>query len=517
MAIFTNNFYPTPKSLIEKMLKRFLIESRFSNHYKINGNVLEPSAGKGDIAKFIVDETKSKVFCIESEPELQQILRSDGLPVIHSDFLTYEKDMYFDFIIMNPPFENGELHLLKAIEISSDTQIACILNAETIKNPYSESRKQLAQLIAQFNGEIEFVQNAFIDAERKTNVEIAIIWLHVERKDNFFDFESISENEVQNDFDFNFSEFDLQKNDFINNIKIRAEKAKLALIDKIKADAKFEYYSKQLTEDSYTDAKAWILKDEKPEHIYSHFSMKTKVFMWKKVISFLDIKNYMSSSMINDFDAFIADQSNMAFNKENIYAFFNMIFANKHNIIEDMIVNVFEYLTSHAHANIMVVPKWKTNSAYKINRRIIAPAYINYGQYMNSYDLKQYGDKFSLRYSDVGQSRLGDLEKVMCALSGKSLQNIVSVSDALNIKFNELGKVYTGDKFDNVCFSTFFKIKFWRKGTIHLEFLDAELWNEFNYRACYRKNWLPNDEKRKEKPFEEDFVKAEQILLEFAF
>lgn len=517
MAIFTNNFYPTPKTLIKKLLKPYEIEGRFGTHLKINGNILEPSAGKGDIAKFLVNETKSKVFCIEVEPELQQILRSDGLPVIHSDFLNYEKDMYFDFIIMNPPFETGDLHLLKAIEISSNTQIACILNAETIKNPYSESRKLLLQYIEKFNGKVKFVKDAFVDAERKTNVEVALIWLEVDKEDKFFNFESISESEVQNDFDFNFSEFDLQKNDFINNIKIRAEKAKLALIEKIKADAKFNYYSKQLTEDTYSDAKDWVLKDEKPEHIYSHFSMKTKVFMWKKVISFLDIKNYMSSGMIKDFDAFIADQSNMAFNKENIYSFFNMIFNNKHNIIEDMIVDVFDFLTSYAHANVMVVPKWKTNSAYKINRKIIAPAYVKYGQYMSAYDLKQFGDRFSLGYSDWGKSNLADLEKVMCTLSGKSFQEIDSISNALERKFNEIGKVYTGDKFDNVCYSTFFKIKFWRKGTIHLEFLDESLWNEFNYRACYKKNWLPDNEKRKQQPKNEDFQKAEKLLLEFDF
>lgn len=45
---------------------------------------------------------------------------------------------------MNPPFETGDLHLLRAIELALKTKIACILNAETIKNQFSESRKRLA-------------------------------------------------------------------------------------------------------------------------------------------------------------------------------------------------------------------------------------------------------------------------------------------------------------------------------------------------------------------------------------
>jgi len=39
-------------------------------------------------------------------------------------------------------------------------------------------------------------------------------------------------------------------------------------------------------------------------------------------------------------------------------------------------------------------------------------------------------------------------------------------------------------------------IKFYKKGTIHLTFKDEALYQEFNYRACHAKKWLPNDEYR---------------------
>lgn len=85
--------------------------------------------------------------------------------------------------------------------------------------------------------------------------------------------------------------------------------------------------------------------------------------------------------MIKNYDAFISQQSMMSLNKENIFSFFNMIMGNQDNIIKDMIIDVFDNITSYAHANILPVPKWKTNSAYKINRKIIAPAYVKYGAY----------------------------------------------------------------------------------------------------------------------------------------
>lgn len=55
-------FYPTPKRLLEKVFegtKWYAIES-----------VLEPSAGKGDIADFMVENevNQNEIDCIELEP-----------------------------------------------------------------------------------------------------------------------------------------------------------------------------------------------------------------------------------------------------------------------------------------------------------------------------------------------------------------------------------------------------------------------------------------------------------------
>ncbi|MCT2409979.1 DUF4942 domain-containing protein [Chryseobacterium antibioticum] len=519
MAIFNSNFYPTPEDLIRKLLEPYRVTGKYDwqDMFRINGNILEPSAGKGDIAKFIQDKTKSKVFCIELEPELQQILRADGFPVIHSDFLSYEKDMYFDFIIMNPPFDNGDLHLLKAIELSSNTKIACILNAETIKNPYSENRKRLAFFLKKYEAKIDFIENAFIDAERKTNVEVALIWFEIKKNDSFFEFNYVKDEEISNEFDFNFSQFEVQKNDIINNLKIRCEKTKIALIEKIKADAKFKYYWEQFADEGYQNEEDWILKNETPENIFSHFSIKSKVFMWNYVIKYLDVKRYMSSSMIKNYDAFISQQSMMSFNKENIFSFFSMVMGNQDNIIKEMIIDVFDNLTSYAHANILPVPKWKTNSAYKINKKIIAPAYVKYGDYCNADHLRKYGDAFKLGYSDWGRSNLSDLDKVLCVISGKSLNEITSISMALEDKFNLIGKVRTGDTFEKECHSTFFRIKFHKKGTIHLEFKDKELWDEFNYQACLGKNWIPDDEKRKDTPKKSDRTEKNSEILQLEF
>ena len=87
--MFNNAFYPTPKDMAVEMLKGV-------NWDNIN-EVLEPSAGKGDLVEAIIN-TKQDVYrrwgtakinvdTIESDPNLISILKGKELHVIANDFL----------------------------------------------------------------------------------------------------------------------------------------------------------------------------------------------------------------------------------------------------------------------------------------------------------------------------------------------------------------------------------------------------------------------------------------------
>lgn len=168
-------FYPTPKELLERMNFKF---------YTIK-TVLEPSAGKGDIADYVRGKCDADIDCIEIDPNLRHILTGKGYPVVHDDFLTYEGRKQYDLIIMNPPFSNGDEHLLKALELMErGGNIVCILNAETIRNPFSNKRKVLVQKLSEYNADIEYVKDAFKDAERKTDVEVALIKVAIPQQQN---------------------------------------------------------------------------------------------------------------------------------------------------------------------------------------------------------------------------------------------------------------------------------------------------------------------------------------------
>ena len=143
--MFSEDFYPTPGAVAAKMLQKI---DRNAVHF------LEPSAGKGDLAKAILGfgRTRSpydhgsrhRVDVIELHPDLLKILQAhEELTVVGYDWLTYDGVSYYDAIVMNPPFSKGALHLLRAWDFLHNGEIVCLLNQETIDNPYTEDRQRL--------------------------------------------------------------------------------------------------------------------------------------------------------------------------------------------------------------------------------------------------------------------------------------------------------------------------------------------------------------------------------------
>lgn len=124
-----HEFYPTPRALLDKIFAGV--------KWSEIQTVLEPSAGKGDMASYIREQYRKTNYqdpdidCIEKDPTLARILKGEGFPVIHDDFLTFHTGKQYDLIAMNPPFSNGDEHLLKALDLQKHGgYIICILNAD---------------------------------------------------------------------------------------------------------------------------------------------------------------------------------------------------------------------------------------------------------------------------------------------------------------------------------------------------------------------------------------------------
>src|SRR3990167_6812915 len=102
------DFYPTPKKLIEKMIEGVKFEEIRT--------ILEPSAGKGDICDYLKEHTsfyrhnRGEIDVIEIEPSLQATLKGKDYNFIFDDFLKFDTLKRYDLIIANFPFSEGDRH-----------------------------------------------------------------------------------------------------------------------------------------------------------------------------------------------------------------------------------------------------------------------------------------------------------------------------------------------------------------------------------------------------------------------
>ncbi|MEH7234524.1 DNA methyltransferase, partial [Bacillus safensis] len=196
-----SDFYPTPASLINKMNKKI--------DWKSIKSVLEPSAGSGNLVEAIhkqFDYTKAyrrnskyDIDVIEYDENLRHVLKGKNFRVISDDFTSFNTYKKYDLIFMNPPFSAGDKHLLKAIDLIESQnragQIVCLLNAETLKNPYSNDRKHLVRRLTDLNADVDFLEDAFVSSERKTSVETALVYIKIDNGE----YNSVLLDELQKD------------------------------------------------------------------------------------------------------------------------------------------------------------------------------------------------------------------------------------------------------------------------------------------------------------------------------
>lgn len=550
-----SEFYPTPRPVIEKMIEPY--KGRIWRG-GINGDyvpaygelddkiILEPSAGKGDILDYITgrykigqrysfsneypeytkESVKSKqIYCCEQDPNLKHILQDKGYRVIADDFLEYNGDYYFDLILMNPPFSNGDEHLLKAWEIMHDGDIVCLLNAETLKNPYTKRRKLLADIVDKY-GSWEELGNVFSDAERKTDVNVALVRLKKANAKTKLDFDFSGINKEK---DFHISEETFKDapalKDIVGNMLIQYDKIKEGFVEYMKLASLLDHYGAPLVvkdEDGkesngisiFTVAQNAFKEGKNRKESFNLFCESMKHHMWRIVmgninnIASFDMEKFMTHKVRQNFSEYLSRQGAMDFTRENVWNMITMLHDNKHNILEDAVVEVFDIFTSYHKENRLHVEGWKTNDKWKVNKKIILPRAVRWGIWSKASDLKMYGGEFDLHYES--SSKYSDIDKVMDYLTGKKAEERVGLYESLITRFRRIGKVYPGDEFtsmDSNGESYYFKWKFFKKGTLHIEFKDEKLWEQFNLRACAGKHWLPEKEQR---AYEEAKRKASQ-------
>lgn len=496
-------FYPTPPELVKRMCLKIR---------KNPDRILDPSAGKGDLLEGlserhyidlssaeaadygkkyrIIDFSSAKKFAMEIDPDLQNILVAKHYKLVDNDFLAFAGPDQFDLIIANPPFDEGDQHLLKAISMMYCGQILFLLNAETIRNPYTNTRKELAKKLKELNAEIEFISGAFRDAERQTSVDVALINIMIERKiedDLFADTEDRPQDVYAELHEANevstgktIEELVLEYNQIVQIGKetILAFFKNYPKIWKyINLNAELQKYrsnSETLTKRMHTELNAFL------------HSVRTD--FWRRTLDIPQVKKRMTADRLKEFEFQLESRSNMDFTENNIRQFIINLIDTYEESLFQAVLKLFDKMTiSHCYDDGLVTDNihyyngWKTNKAFKVNKKVILPVYGSYHCGKGPF-VDEYSGKWKLQWS-AGEDLFNDIDIVMNYFD--ALNDYCSVRSALE-------RALDRQQNRNIE-STYFTFTVYKKGTIHLTFNDDDIWRRFNVAAGIGKNFLPQD------------------------
>ena len=534
-----DQFYPTPGHLAGKMVAGI-------DWSKIE-TILEPSAGKGDLlmaaAKAFASNSeydrKRKGLdadCIEIDPYLQQILaynfsdesisglreshseldrkrfslgfthankealkklnrqiepvQATNMRIVHDDFLTFRGQKKYDLILMNPPFAEGDRHLLKALELQKNGGcVVCLLNAETLRNVRTKTRQLLQQKLQKYGAKITFVPNAFKDAERTADVDVAIVRVIIQcdasdtKSDIYERMKKAAEQEYQEHehtalisggfIEQLVQQFDIEVASGLGLIR-EYEAMRPYILDKIPTESNSGSYSKPILTLCVGDKTIY----SGAENI-NRYLKATRWKYWYALLNNDKITGKLTNKLQQEYRESVDKMQNYDFSLFNIQKVIAEINCQIFTGVKESIMELFDRLTAEhswypeSKKNIHYFNGWATNKAHKISKKSIIPGNGVFSSYSWKRDSFDEYHTFSL---------LSDVEKVFNYLDGRmtedvDLRKVLRTANAIGQTKNIQCK--------------YFKVDFYKKGTVHIKYTDQAIIDRLNIYAAQSRNWLP--------------------------
>lgn len=498
-----NQFYPTPYALAVKAAGMF--ENKNFDY------VLDPSAGNGDLLKGLSRAAggrhiaRLKMYGAEIDITRHARLREEGIEVVATDFLAFDDLSRFSHIIMNPPFNQGVKHVLHAWNGLWDGEIVAIINAETVKNQFSAERKLLVKLIKD-HGSVEFIQDAFMDAERTTGVEVALV--HLTKKGAASIYDRIigdvvgkgdqHEDDLRDVLDES-NQIAVQGSTIKN--AVRAYNAALiAIKESALAAARAGYYMGLSGCDYLSDTDGVISGGAHGvRKQILELSEKLLTASWRNIVKITEFRTRLSSAAQSRFDSEIATISKLAFTRENIYSLLDGVVASSGQIQIEMMLDIFDEITKYYPDNRVHYKGWKSNAKHRSDgmkiktTRFILPI------------RSIYGASGSLDYKS--ENRLSDFDKVFLMLDGKiEADEEGAAPTLLQLSRN---RMLSSQRVS----SLYFDVRFYPgAGTMHFYPKNKKLIDRLNRFVGRERNWIPDETKsRVSDSFWVQYDKAEKL------
>ena len=488
-------FYPTPPALAERAWQMF--------QKKDPDRVLDPSAGNGDL---LLPGRKGcrhydhsqrhrgvRFDAIEINPERHPLLLNLGVCVVGHDFLEFTGVGLYSHVIMNPPFAQGAQHLLHAWDHLYDGEIVCILNAETLRNPYSKERQHLVGLI-QRHGRVEFAQEAFVAAERKTDVEIALV--HLVKRAAPSDLLGNILEDLRNDAAGGTLNFDIGNQlavptGFVEESVLRFDAAVRATRDWAKAEASKAYYAnllgrtladmkKSLEPKTATQNQAALDAPSGARNRFAAAYDELKDQAWTSVLYSTEVSGKVSLAARQRIESEFAKIKRLEFTAVNVYGFLRGLCESQGEIQEQMMLDVFDQISCYHEDNVVFYMGWKSNGKHRtLGMRLKTTRFV-----LPGFGTEKWQN--SLGFDPL--QRLSDMDRVFAMLDGKHQDSIFGLRALLSDRacFDRLrnGSRETSD---------YFEVRYYpKRGTMHFFPKSKELMDRLNRYVGKRRQWIPH-------------------------
>ena len=481
--MFNNTFYPSTPEVIDQLIDG--LELRGKKAY-------DPQGGSGKIVDRLILEG-AEVITSEIDQDLKKILQTKCV-IIGDDFLKITSDQisHIDYIIMNPPFHNADEHILHAWNIApAGCKIRSLCNLQTLENTYTRSRKELKTLVDTY-GNSSDIGEAFAKAERKTNVTVGIVNLdkpganYSQEFDGFYMDEDPKETQVNGLMSYNLVR-DLV-NRYIGAIKIFDEQLETAVRLR---DLTRGFYGKKLG--------FQVTKENQPLE-RAEFKKDMQKAGWNWIFGKLNMEKLSTKGLKDDLNKFVEKQQHIPFTMRNIYHMIDMVIQTTGQRMDKAILEVFDNVTRHHDDNKYGVEGWKTNSHYLLTKRFIMPSIITMGY--SGLEVTHYSERYVI---------VDNMIKSLCYITGENYDDYGSIWSAIR-SGKVRNKIGVNEKGENEYSETpiergkwfewsFFKIRAYKKGTVHFEFKDEKVWGNFNQRVAKLKGY-PLPEKKSETAYQ---------------
>lgn len=500
-------FYPTPLSLAYKVWAMFK-NQEFTR-------VLDACAGRGDLAAPADSYKARHIDCIEIDIAHHAFLTEKDFTVVGFDFMDSVSNLgaQYSHIIMNPPFAHGASMLLKAWGILWNGEIGAILNAETLRNPYTKERQHLARLIER-HGTVEFVKEAFMDpdTQRKTMVEVALVHMtkvadtaHIDLVSNIVDGLVVDSEPVDAQFaDFQVKQELALPGQYITNA-VRTFNAAVAAAKTAEiADMQANYYEALLGAQMAArlgggdDSPARVNKEQMQKKFGKRYQgLKNRA--WASILSSVDVMKKLSSAGQSQVNAEFETIKKLAFTESNIRGFLVGLCENQGAIQENMALDVFDTITRYHYGNQVYYRGWKSNNKHRTcgkrikTTRFILPHHpISYGKCLGYESLRL----------------LADFDKVFAMVDGKSEPDISLVS----IFETQMDALLAGQRVSG----TYFDVRYYAGiGTIHFFGRDAKTIDRLNRFVGRVRRWLPPSDDQVGTGFWAQYNDAEKMAADY--